>query len=210
MAGKPWASHEDDVVRSQYAHTSTASIAALLGRTPSSVYQRAYVLGLHKSEEYLSSEASGRANVMHSTATHFVKGQAPHNKGRKMSEYISPRGIENIRRAQFKKGHKPHNTKWDYYERTTLDGYVEIRIAKDNFQLKHRWLWEQAHGPIPKGWVVVFKDGNRQNICLQNLELIPRTELMSRNSIVNYPPELRELIHLNSKLIKKIKAKNEE
>ena len=28
---------------------------------------------------------------------------------------------------------------------------------------KHRHVWEQAHGAVPEGYVVAFRDGNRQN-----------------------------------------------
>lgn len=36
----------------------------------------------------------------------------------------------------------------------------------------HRWLWEQTHGPIPKGYVIHHKDGNKMNDDLSNLEMM--------------------------------------
>ena len=39
---------------------------------------------------------------------------------------------------------------------------------------KHRWVWEQAHGPIPAGHVLVFLDGDKTNCNLDNLMVLPR------------------------------------
>ncbi len=35
----------------------------------------------------------------------------------------------------------------------------------------HRHVWETAHGPIPKGAQITFKDGNALNCALSNLRL---------------------------------------
>jgi hypothetical protein len=40
--------------------------------------------------------------------------------------------------------------------------------------LKHRELWAKAHGPIPKGYVVHFLNGNTQDYSLYNLAAVPR------------------------------------
>ena len=40
--------------------------------------------------------------------------------------------------------------------------------------LKHRYIWQQHHGEVPKGSMVVFKDGNRKNTDISNLLLITR------------------------------------
>ena len=42
---------------------------------------------------------------------------------------------------------------------------------------EHRRLWETEHGPIPAGHVVAFKDGDKQNVTLDNLVLMTRAEL---------------------------------
>lgn len=46
---------------------------------------------------------------------------------------------------------------------------------------KHRWLWEQAHGAIPKGYNVQFKDGDTLNCVLDNLYLISRKKQLRKN-----------------------------
>ena len=83
--------------------------------------------------------------------------------------------------TQFKPGQRVHNEKYDGYERLSKDGYIEVRVKKGKFVSKHRLLWEKNHGPIPKGFNVVFKDGDRSNIKLDNLEMISDAALCLRN-----------------------------
>ena len=48
--------------------------------------------------------------------------------------------------------------------------------------LKQRWVWEQEHGPIPKGWKVVFLDGSKDNFALDNLRAVPQGGPLSLQS----------------------------
>lgn len=53
---------------------------------------------------------------------------------------------------------------------------------------KHWLIWKNAYGPIPKGHVVIFGDGNRCNFELNNLILVSRkilSDLNVRNLIQN-------------------------
>ena len=45
----------------------------------------------------------------------------------------------------------------------------------------HRWVWEEAHGPIPLGYVIHHKDGNKKNNALDNLEMLTREEHNARH-----------------------------
>ena len=45
--------------------------------------------------------------------------------------------------------------------------------GKQKRQLEHRWVWEQAHGPIPEGHHIHHKDENPLNNQLDNLECLP-------------------------------------
>jgi hypothetical protein len=109
----------------------------------------------------------------------YEKGQTPHNAGKKMSYNA------NSARTQFKKGQEPHNTKFEGYERVTVDGYIEISIAQTNphtgfkrrFALKHRYLWEQKNGELPEGMCLKCLDGDRQNTSPENWVAIPRQAL---------------------------------
>ena len=52
--------------------------------------------------------------------------------------------------------------------------------------------------------IISFKDKNPMNCVIENLEIITRKENMNRNTIHNYPTEVKQLIKLNSKLKKAI------
>lgn len=109
----------------------------------------------------------------------FEKGQEPFNKGK--PHPTRGRAAE----TQFKKGQEPHNTRFLGHERLSQNGYVEISIAQTNphtgyhrrYVLKHRWAWEQANGPVPKGHALKCLDGNRQNCDPSNWEAVPRALL---------------------------------
>lgn len=74
----------------------------------------------------------------------------------------------------------------------------------------HILLWEEHFGPIPTGHCVCFKDNNKQNVVIDNLELITRAERMRRNSIHRYPPELKSAIRVISKLKRTIQEVEHE
>ena len=108
----------------------------------------------------------------------FKKGHVPANKG------THPPTRGRMAETQFKRGHLPHNTKPIGYERTSKDGYLEVKVkmrpsnpkCNDNFKLKHRLVWEKEYGPIPEGHMVIFLDGDKGNFELSNLALISRDE----------------------------------
>jgi hypothetical protein len=110
----------------------------------------------------------------------FEKGLVPHNKGKPHPSARSPNAAKN----HFKKGNLPHNTNYLGHERISKDGYVEISVDEVNphtgferrYRLKHRWLWEQQHGPIPDGMALKCK-GDKLNCDPSNWELIPRALL---------------------------------
>ena len=83
--------------------------------------------------------------------------------------------------------------------------YKFIKIRPQYWELLHRYMWMEAHGPIPKNMVVIFKDGNSLNCQLSNLDMITRQENMLRNSSNNVPEHLKEVVKLKNKLTKKIK-----
>ena len=137
----------------------------------------------------------------------YEKGAVPANKGKKMPYH------PNSARTQFKAGNKPHNTKYLGHERISNDGYVEISIDEVNphtgferrYVLKHRYLWEQANGPVPEGMALKCLDGNRQNCDPSNWEAIPRSMMPYLNGHrgINYDtaaPEVRPAVLLIAKV----------
>lgn len=143
------------------------------------------------------------------TGGQFQKGHSTHNKGKKWNEYMSKEGQLNCLKTTFKKGNIPHNHRPIGSERITQDGYVEIKIKEPNvFVLKHRWLWEQKYGKIPKDKIIIFLDGNKQNLDLDNLALINRKEnLTMNNNELRY--QYKELTKTGINLAKVIIKTNE-
>jgi hypothetical protein len=106
----------------------------------------------------------------------FQTGQAPRNKGRK--GYSFP-GSE---KGWFRRGNTPHNHQPVGAERVTKLGYVEVKISEPNkWQTKHSVIWEKARGKIPKGSVIIFADGNKLNMSIDNLIMVSRRELAVMN-----------------------------
>lgn len=109
----------------------------------------------------------------------FKKGHQVWNKGMKG---INIGGKE----TQFKKGYKPFNYKPVGTERINRDGYVMVKVSDEGpwhhrWKLKHKLIWENAYGPIPKGHAILFADGNKQNLNLDNLILVSRSQLAMLN-----------------------------
>lgn len=188
-----------------YADMSTKDIAEDVGLTISQVYNRAHHLQLKKSPEYMAAilEIEAAKLRMYGEKSRFPKGHTPVNKGQKMSAEL----YEKIRPTMFKKKHKPHNTMYDGHEVPTKDGYIKVRISKRNYQLKHRVIWEQHNGKVPDKHVVIFKDGNKLNFDITNLELITFEDNMRRNTIHRYPEEIKQTIKTLTKLKKQINEK---
>lgn len=49
--------------------------------------------------------------------------------------------------------------------------YRNIKRAGRSYS-EHRWVWEQAHGAIPEGYVVHHRNGDKRDNRLENLELM--------------------------------------
>jgi hypothetical protein len=204
-----------------YPDVSAQEIANKYGKSVSHIYKIAYRYGIHKSEDFRNSSASGRIQKgQHlSPATELKKGNVPATKGKKLSEICkSKEALERTIARRWQKGHKPQTTKYDgaitirrfFYKNNECTPYKAIRISEGNWEFLHRHLWQQAHGEIPRGYNIVFKDGNTLNCVLENLECISNAELATRNSIGHYPPELRPAVKLKNKILKKIKSYGKE
>ena len=193
----------NDIIRERYPFEPTKKIADDLGLSEGSVYNRAFAMGIKKDPVYLRS-TQFPAGYLGGKATQFQKGQAPPNKGQKMSKDL----YEKVEKTMFKKGNKPMNTQpiGTIHQRKDTGGkmYLYIKLADSKWEQLNRYTWEQHNGPIPKGMVVVYKDGNYLNNDINNLLMITLKENMARNTIQRLPKELQQVIRLKCKLINKI------
>lgn len=129
--------------------------------------------------------------------TRFKPGNKSWNEGTK--------GLTGANLKSFKAGHRPHNWKPVGHQRIDKDGYIMVKVKEPNtFRLKHRYLWEKYNGPLEKGEILTFIDGDKANCVLSNLEKVTRQEQVRRNKmkINSYPSELQPTI----KLIAKVQA----
>lgn len=193
-----------------YPDMETKALAEHFGRSVNAIYDQAFALGLQKSAELKAAvQARTTLNLTEvGKANRFHSAQTPWNKGKK--GWCG----EGCERTQFKKGQIPKNWKPLGYERISTDGYLERKVRDlqggKNYRSVHLILWESVNGPLPPGHAVVFKDGNKQNITLDNLELVSRAELMRRNTRHNLPPELNAVIQLRGVLNRIINKKKGE
>ena len=200
----PWTAKEDKQLKKLYPNTIMSELQVKFkGRSASSIYQRAKVLGLEKTKEHLSSNGYRLAAHPSSIAYRFKKGSTPPNKGKRGYEIRSKEAEARCAVTQFKKGQLPHNARPVGYESIRGDGYVYIKVEGERrMLLKHRYVWIQAHGPVPKGYCVAFRDGNRQNCELSNLMLITEAEKATRVTAA-MTPEKREQMYEKSRATRK-------
>ena len=66
---------------------------------------------------------------------------------------------------------RPHRIKtlWGNANFNKNNGYYKLTGNKG---LLHRWIFERYFGPIPEGYVIHHKDGNKLNNCIFNLQLM--------------------------------------
>lgn len=203
-----WTPEQIEILKQMYPDNYAADIGRILGKSNSSIYYMANQLGLKKSMAFRQMELKrqgARLKVV-GEKHRFNSGHTPVNKGKKMS----PEVYQKVRHTMFKPGQMPHNSRHDGFERISKDGYIEVRIRPGKFMLKHRLIWENHHGKIPAGYIVVFLDRNPMNCTIENLTLISRKENMSRNSIHRLPVELKSTIKLVNKLKRVIYAKEQD
>lgn len=215
-AGKRlWSAAADALLQQIYPHRSTAVVARQLRRSMCAVSARAGKLGLVKSDAYLASPAACRLrrgdNV--GAAYRFPKGHVPQNKGLRRPGWSAGR----MKTTQFKQGQRNGMAAqhWMPVGSTRLcDGYVYRKVSDTpnvpwtrNWVVEHVRIWTEAHGPMPPKHAIAFANGDRTDIRLDNLELIPRSELMRRNSVHQLPKPLVRTIQLLGALQRQIRRR---
>lgn len=196
---------EDKIIIQEYLTTPLKSLAKKINRSDTYVRGRLKRLGLIIPSEIIEKRKLDSRKK---------KRDIPKNKGLKQVDYMSPEAIEKVKNTQFKKGCIPHNAlgikdgeirvRYAHKHRGTPP-YKWIRISLGKWKMYHVHLWEQIHGKVPNGSIVVFKDKDTMNTAIDNLECITMEENMVRNSIHRYPEELKRTIQALSSINRKIK-----
>lgn len=186
-----FSAEDDDYIRKNLSKLGSRKVGAHFGVSKTLILRRAKELNLQK--------------VLNKNSQ---KSQIQIGDKLSLGRKISPEHYEKMKATMFKKGNKPHNTKEVGYRRFDKDGYIEIK-TESGFVFEHRLIWEHNYGKIPEGHVIIFKDTDKTNLELGNLECISLEENGIRNHFApNYPREIQRLEYTRVKLERKIKQIN--
>lgn len=86
------------------------------------------------------------------------------------------------------------------YNNTNGQKYKWVK-TKDGYKRYHRWLWVQSFGPIPKGYLVTFKDKNPLNCEIENLQLVSRNQHIANNRNVEKTWQTRKFGNMSMREI---------
>ena len=185
LGKRPWTPEDEDQLRELYPHEDMADICRITQRTATALRARAAILGV-KRVDSPNRKAAHRAHSEHM--------KTKRARGYRNSTAV-PIGTESMQGGKL-------------FRKVSDTG--ETR----DWKLAHRLVWEELHGPIPAGHIIVFRDGNSQNLEPSNLEMITEAERMRRHSIVRYPREIHSaavtLGFFKAKLKRLEKERNEE
>lgn len=215
MTGRTTLSKQQDTyILENYLSVPSKTIAQNIGKSDTAVRTRLRQLGLIIPPEIIEQRKRD---------SRIKPGTTPPNKGKKQTDYMTPEQIARTVKTRFKKGTIPPNTapadgviriRRDAMKDGTVKKYKWIRISIGKWKMYHVFLWEQSNGPVPTGYIIVFKDGDSMNTVVDNLEMISLAENMKRNTLHRFPEEFRHVIQLrgaiNRQINKQEKKHNDE
>jgi hypothetical protein len=176
--GHKYPPEQVEFIRDNFAGYSIAELTILFNRRFGTAFTTEQIRNAAKIRG-LSTGNDGR----------FKPGQIPHNKGKK-------KWWTGGEETRFKKDHMPFNYRPVGSERVNVEGYIEIKVADPKtWKLKHRLIWEAAHGLIPRGHRVVFGDGDKANLSLDNLILVTleQAAVMSKLGLFQFDADLTRI-----------------
>ena len=113
---------------------------------------------------------------------------------KKFNDNRTVAGIKSIRHKEgiltgnsgrFEVGDRPPNWVPLGTYRVTSDGYPEVKVKdgcyQENWKGRHIVEWEKINGPLSEGHVVIFGDGDKTNLNIDNLICISRKQLLGLN-----------------------------
>lgn len=214
-----WTQHDLGRLRKLYPDNPTEVVASMLGRSLPAVYGTAQKLGISKSAE-MRLALGFQKGRQYGVEYQFKKGQVPSNKGLRRPGWAPGR----MRETQFRKGARSgiaaRNLRPVGTVLSDTDGYLRIKVREavhgveatgfgntKVWPLLQRHVWERANGPVPPSHVIVFRDRDRSNCKIENLECISRADLAYRNRMWGrLPRDLAEAIQLNGVLKRKLRS----
>lgn len=104
--------------------------------------------------------------------------------------------------TDFKMPSEPSHSKPVGSERVTKRGITQIKIARGKWIDKHKYVWEQANGPVPEKHIIIFMNDDKTDFRLENLRCISRRELsyMNKQKYEIFDKESKEAAILLSRI----------
>lgn len=214
-----WTAEETYLLTKHYATMPGQELAELLQMPLGAVYNKAWALGLKKTQETIAEMArKALLDPAHpARKSQFPRGLSPWNKG--VSFDSGGRSHE----TRFKTGRAPSEAR-NYAPigslRVSKDGYLERKtndthpVPTRRWTAVHRLVWEAANGPIPAGHIVIFKTGLKTaieaEVAVDRLECISRAEHAQRNHPRRRNPELGKLVQLKGAITRQVNRINRE
>lgn len=157
--------HIDDAPFTELARRFNAAFLGR-GRTGNGLRCAAKALGIHKtvfrySDEQIAFLRENRRGRTVQDLTDLFNGRfGMHMSKSSIETQIRNRGI--------------HEESFPIGSETVENGIVFVKVSdtgktRRDWVQKHRLLYEQTHGKLGKGDVILFLDGNRRNFSLDNL-----------------------------------------
>ena len=204
-------------MRKLFPAISSDMMARVLRRSRKAISARAHAMGLSKSLEHMQREYALRVERSKAHPNTIKPGARPWNLGLRGVTGVHP----NNRANQFRPGQLSGQAAQNYVPVGTTainsDGLLKKKWTDDPHLTPHqRWrpvhvmVWEAAHGPVPPGHIVVFKQPSlhttvEHEITLDKIECISRAENMRRNSYwTNLPREVAQLYRIKGQLHRRL------
>lgn len=203
MQSKVYPREVEDFIKDNYIGVGPKEMMGLVNAKFTTSYTHTQLKGYYARNK-LNSGLNG----------YYKKGEIPWNKG--LKGYMGPN------KTSFKKGNVPSNYRPVGSERVDKkDGYTLIKVQDhgtwpERWRHKHVVIWEEANGPVPDGYVVLFGDGDKSNISLDNLILVSRAQLARLNqyNLIQSHADLTKvalnIVDLNVKISERKKENKEE
>lgn len=183
----PWDDWEVEALRELYPHFTNRELATAFGRTRGAVKVKGGSKGLG----------------LKKTAQTWVRAREEAAEGSAVT--------------RFKPGARPQTWQPVGTISDDGDGYLKKKISdrrdvpsRHNWKYLHVLAWEQHNGPVPAGHNVVFRNGNKHDIRIENLQLLSDADLMRRNTRHRYPEEINRLLSAKAALTRKINSRSKE
>jgi len=128
-------------------------------------------------EEFILNNYKG---TPHKKLTQMLNEKFDKNhKWEQVKTYCHNRKLINGLSGKFQKGRTPHNHRPTGHEFfSDYDGYWFVKVSENKWELKHRYIYEQHYGEIPKGHNVIFVNQDKNDFRIENLKLVKTKDLL--------------------------------